>query len=71
MPGVCLSNPLDVVKTKLAVEPTTIRDAVRRVYHENGVRGFYRGLGMRLLRVAPGMGITWTVVDEVVKSPHD
>ncbi len=35
------------------------------VYKEEGWRSLMRGCMMRVLRVAPGMGITFTVVEQV------
>ena len=64
VPGMCLTNPLDVIKTKLAMEPGQRAWVVAKsIWRSSGVKGFYRGLGPRLMRVPPGMGIVWMVVD--------
>lgn len=63
--GPLLNNPLDVVKTRLqaSTSPRSVRDVCVQVYEQLGWRGFYRGLGSRLLRIVPGQGITFLVYD--------
>jgi hypothetical protein len=49
------TTPLDVVKTRLqcADAPVPIREVVRGVVREAGLRGFYAGLMPRLLSAVP------------------
>jgi solute carrier family 25 citrate transporter 1 len=67
--GPLLNNPLDVIKTRLqayaSASSTTvpIKDVVAQIYQQSGWRGFYRGLGSRLMRIVPGQGITFLVYD--------
>jgi len=68
--GPLLNNPLDVVKTRLQASSgtgssatITIKDVVTQIYQQSGWRGFYRGLGSRLMRIVPGQGITFLVYD--------
>merc|ERR1712242_382977 len=58
----CSVQPLDVVKTTLQksryLKPSTSSylQVTKQVYHESsGFRGFYRGLGVALLRSGPGV----------------
>jgi solute carrier family 25 citrate transporter 1 len=39
--------------------------AFKTILAEEGVRALYRGLLPRLMRLAPGQAITWTVVEQV------
>ncbi|KAI9016758.1 mitochondrial deoxynucleotide carrier [Hyaloraphidium curvatum] len=58
-----LTYPLDLLRTRFALQGTTVVyrslwQAVRSIYAtENGVVGFYRGLGPALLQIVPYMGI--------------
>ncbi|EKF39417.1 mitochondrial carrier protein, putative [Trypanosoma cruzi marinkellei] len=47
--------PLDVIKTRVQAshEKITLTAAVRGIFKERGIRGFYRGLGPALLRAFP------------------
>lgn len=75
-PGMVLTNPFDIVKTRLQVQEKTAGGAppkYRGLFHamgviakEEGVGQLYRGLLPRMLRVPPGMAITWAVTDQVV-----
>jgi solute carrier family 25 thiamine pyrophosphate transporter 19 len=52
------NQPIDVVRTRLAAqgEPriyTSISDALRKIYKNEGMRGFYRGMVPSVLLVAP------------------
>lgn len=75
--GPLLNNPLDVVKTRLQAasctcSSMTMKKVVTQVYQQSGWRGFYRGLGSRLMRIVPGQGITFLVYDTLrqTKSPQ-
>jgi hypothetical protein len=70
-----ITNPLDVIKTRLALQKSACgtkgkgRPQYRGIFHgiytiakEEGVARLYRGLLPRLLRVPPGMAITWCVL---------
>ena len=64
--------PLDVLRSR-AISSGAFHDkapspmeAVRACYREGGVRSFYRGLGMALLRAAPVSGVVLPVYDYVL-----
>ena len=66
--GPCLNNPVDVIKTRLQCRrssngPPDVSTVVRDIYREHGWRGYWKGLGPRLLRIIPGQGITFTVYE--------
>nr|CAB3266174.1 mitochondrial glutamate carrier 1 [Phallusia mammillata] len=60
-------NPFDVVKTRLqSIHRATdnyagMIDCFRRIYREEGFRSFYRGIGPRMLAIAPLFGIAQSV----------
>ncbi|TPP56462.1 Mitoferrin-1 isoform A [Fasciola gigantica] len=70
-----LTNPLDVCKTALNTQERMsltstkdnrihgLRGAARIVYRLDGVRGFTRGLGARILTAVPGTAISWSVYE--------
>ena len=72
--GPCINQPMDVVKTRLMAQ--TLLAGQSRHYRgflhclctitrEEGVLALWKGLIPRLLRIAPGQAITWTVVTKV------
>ena len=67
--GPLLNNPVDVIKTRLQLSfQKTATGIMREIYQESGIRGFYRGMGPRLLRIVPGQGLTFFVYDTLKKS---
>ncbi|TIA86773.1 hypothetical protein E3P99_03576 [Wallemia hederae] len=64
--------PLDVIKTKLQAQKKFkghtldgVIGIVRRISHEQGFKGFYKGLGPTILGYLPTWAIYFTVYDEV------
>jgi solute carrier family 25 folate transporter 32 len=43
----------------------TIPTTVKRTLHQEGLRGFYRGLGTNLVRVLPGTCVTFVVYENL------
>ncbi|KAL2865493.1 putative mitochondrial carrier protein [Aspergillus lucknowensis] len=64
-----ITNPFDAVKTRLQLMPgkygNMIR-AVRVMVHEDGVRSFFGGLGLRMGRKALSSALAWTVYEELI-----
>ena len=67
---------MDVAKTRLMAQSRPrgqqpkyrgTLSTIWTVYREEGWRSLMRGCGMRIARVAPGMGITFTVVEKVTQ----
>jgi hypothetical protein len=44
-----------------------LSDAVRTIYREDGVRGFYRGCGTNLLRTTPAAALTFTSFELIAR----
>jgi solute carrier family 25 citrate transporter 1 len=72
--GPMLNCPMDVVKTRLMAQETKkgvemkykgFIHATRLIAKEEGVAALWKGLVPRLLRLAPGQAITWTVVTTI------
>ncbi|KAL2017518.1 hypothetical protein VTK56DRAFT_2010 [Thermocarpiscus australiensis] len=67
-----LSNaPIDTIKTRLqkmkAEEGTTALQRIRRIavdmFRQEGFHAFYKGITPRIMRVAPGQAVTFTVYE--------
>jgi solute carrier family 25 citrate transporter 1 len=74
--GPAVTNPMDVVKTRMMAQakapPGAPRyagffDALVRIPRDEGMLAlFWKGLLPRLMRIAPGQAIVWTVNDQIV-----
>lgn len=67
-----LTHPIDTIKTRVQLphESAThwrhrlsILQATRRLYHEEGVRGFFRGYAPRMMKRAISTALTWTLFE--------
>ncbi|XP_042015798.1 S-adenosylmethionine carrier 1, chloroplastic/mitochondrial-like [Salvia splendens] len=63
-----LTTPLDVIKTRLQVQGSTIRytgwlDAVYKVWHAEGVKGMFRGGVPRIAWYVPASALTFMAVE--------
>jgi solute carrier family 25 phosphate transporter 23/24/25/41 len=71
--GATIVYPLNVLRTRLqtqgtAMHPPTytgIADVATKTIRNEGVRGLYKGLTPNLLKVAPSLGITWVVYENM------
>uniref|UniRef100_A0A7S3PR75 Uncharacterized protein n=1 Tax=Aplanochytrium stocchinoi TaxID=215587 RepID=A0A7S3PR75_9STRA len=72
--GPCMNCPVDVIKTRMMaqehipgqeVKYKNWYQAAKLIAKEEGVPALWKGLIPRLTRLAPGQGITWTVVMRV------
>ncbi|XP_071388827.1 mitochondrial glycine transporter B-like isoform X1 [Centroberyx affinis] len=63
-----VTQPADVVKTHIQVSPShwSTTDAVRYIYTENGLRGFFRGAVPRSLRRTLMAAMAWTVYEQLM-----
>jgi solute carrier family 25 citrate transporter 1 len=63
--SVIATTPIDVVKTRSQAlcdgNLLSIREHITQIYKVGGIGGFYHGVIPRLLRVAPGQGIVFSV----------
>lgn len=55
--------PLDIVKSQVQVGSLTPLKAMRSIFKESGVKGFFRGITPCLLRAFPGCGALFVAAD--------
>lgn len=62
---VLANTPIDVVKTYKQSDrkKSSLLDIFKEIYNKKGVKGFYSGCSLRLLRVVPLHGLTFFVYD--------
>ncbi|XP_058509744.1 mitochondrial glycine transporter A-like [Solea solea] len=62
-----LTQPADVVKTQVQVNPQLrTAEAIRYIYMENGLQGFFRGAVPRSLRRTMMAAMAWTVYEKMM-----
>ncbi|XP_069023678.1 mitochondrial glycine transporter B isoform X2 [Embiotoca jacksoni] len=63
-----VTQPADVVKTHIQVSPSHWRtaDAIRYIYREHGMGGFFRGAVPRSLRRTLMAAMAWTVYEQLM-----
>ncbi|XP_014030198.1 mitochondrial glycine transporter B isoform X2 [Salmo salar] len=63
-----VTQPADVVKTHIQVSPShwTTKDAIRYIFTEHGLRGFFRGAVPRSLRRTLMAAMAWTVYEQLM-----
>ncbi|KAK2742691.1 hypothetical protein FQN57_005146 [Myotisia sp. PD_48] len=69
-----LTNPFDVVKTRVQLMPSKYRNmwrATRLLLQEDGVRSLFGGLGLRMGRKALSSALAWTVYEELILRAED
>jgi solute carrier family 25 phosphate transporter 23/24/25/41 len=50
--------------------PRNMADAFQIIFNEEGVRGFYRGIGVSSLKVMPSSGLSWMFYEKFKKVFH-
>lgn len=66
-----LSYPLDTVRRRLMLNPGApsglrgLRFGVAQILRADGLRGFYRGAGLNLLKSCPSSAISWFVYEKM------
>ncbi|KAJ7499417.1 mitochondrial carrier [Mycena latifolia] len=68
--ALALTYPYQVVRSRIQNNATahlypTIRATIARTWAHEGARGFYRGLGINLVRVLPGTCVTFVVYENI------
>jgi len=61
-----LTTPFDLLKTRRQLSPTiytSLLSSISLVYKQNGLRGFWEGGGLRVIRKAGSAGIGWAVYE--------
>jgi solute carrier family 25 protein 33/36 len=67
------TNPIWVVKTRMQLSAAQSRpfssswECIRTIFHDSGVRGFYKGLSASYLGVSEGI-IQWTLYEQLKKT---
>ncbi|GAA5895137.1 hypothetical protein JCM6882_008290 [Rhodosporidiobolus microsporus] len=64
-----LTTPFDLLKTRRQLSPTlytSLSSSILLVYRTNGLRGFWEGGGLRVVRKAGSAGIGWAVYEAFV-----
>ena len=65
MLGVVINNPLDVLQTKLQLNHNTT--VLKELKNIDNLKYYYKGLGIRIIRTIPGLGISFTVYEYLCK----
>lgn len=65
--AVALNNPIDSIKTQIqsSNNKESFVKNIKSIYHQYGIKGFYKGGLFRMTRVAPLHGITFLTYDIV------
>ncbi|OCH84026.1 mitochondrial carrier [Obba rivulosa] len=68
--ALAITYPYQVIRSRIQNNATThlyptIPAAISRTFREEGIRGFYRGLGTNLVRVLPGTCVTFVVYENL------
>lgn len=62
--------PADTVKSIMQTEHTTIKNAILKIITKYGVTGFYRGLGITLIRAVPANATVFYTYETLSKLEH-
>ena len=64
-----ITHPADVIKTKIQVSSgnKSIGVACSRILNKYGPRGFFLGIGVRMLRRSLMAGLAWSVYERAMK----
>ncbi|KAI9321264.1 mitochondrial carrier domain-containing protein, partial [Dichotomocladium elegans] len=65
----CITQPFDMIKTRMQLDRKLYRttwSTSRKVFMENGFRGFFDGISLRLARKPLSSAISWAVYEEIV-----
>ncbi|EFC50540.1 predicted protein [Naegleria gruberi] len=70
--GTTCTIPVDVVKTRLQTQSKTglreydgVVDAFRKIYKQEGLKAFSKGLGPRLIYIMPASALTFTLYEKL------
>ncbi|CRG84893.1 Solute carrier family 25 member 38 homolog [Talaromyces islandicus] len=64
-----ITNPFDAIKTRIQLRPEKYRNmfhALSLIIKEDGGKGLFRGLGLRMGRKAISSALAWTVYEELI-----
>lgn len=62
--------PFDVMKSivQTSKEQVKMRDLAKKIFNQHGIRGFYRGLGVTVVRAVPGNAAVFFVYEQLSKA---
>jgi hypothetical protein len=66
--GPIITAPIDTIKTRYMNSKyhyKNIKEAFYHIYNTENIKGFYKGLGLRLIRVSGGQMITFIVIENL------
>ena len=66
--SVCLFAPIDLLKTNLAINPKlnkNIKSFALTLYKQEGIKGFYKGLGVNLATTPLSNSIYMTIYEKL------
>lgn len=70
MTATAITNPFDTIKTRLQLMPArygNMLQAGTMLYRTEGVKSFFDGLALRMVRKAISSALAWTVYEELVR----
>ncbi len=64
-----LTHPFDMIKTRMQLNSNSVGliTTCKTIIESDGIRGFMKGIHVRILRKGASSGITWAVYEEVMK----
>lgn len=64
--GRMICHPIDTIKSKIQASDSFrgIRDVIQKTWRNEGIKGFYKGLGVVLIGSAPGVCIYFTTYEQ-------
>lgn len=65
-----ITGPFDTIKTRVQLDPVkydSVIKTVRCIIQEEGFKGLFDGLSLRLARKAMSAGISWCIYEELVR----
>ncbi|KAJ1913192.1 hypothetical protein H4219_005312 [Mycoemilia scoparia] len=66
-----ITQPFDMVKTRIQIQPNLYSgmfNSFVRIFKEEGIQGFFRGISLRVLRKGIQAGISFTLYEWVLRS---
>lgn len=65
-----ITGPFDTIKTRIQLDPVrynSVWKSVQLIIKEEGLRGLFDGLSLRMARKAMSAGISWCIYEELVR----
>ncbi|ODQ63795.1 mitochondrial carrier [Nadsonia fulvescens var. elongata DSM 6958] len=65
-----ITSPFDIIKTRLQLEPkrfTGFVQCCKLIVKDDGVKGLFNGLSLRMVRKAGSAAIAWCIYEEIIR----